>query len=625
MSGLRLSKFKIRESGREIDPSEILLDSLAKSKESQFGISEKKLETPISRKVLQGFLVSFFLILSFFFAKTFQMQVIEGKEYLLMSKENQFAIRSIAAERGVIYDSNMNQLVFNQPSFDLSVLTSSLPKEESERNRILKRAAEITGKDYQEIKKMVEESKLAELVIVKDISHQNIILLESEKENLQGLEIISNAKREYFSGSLFSHILGYKRQTGQTAGLESYYDDILTSKEGELYIERDALGKPISKEIASMPESGNSLVLWLNSGLQEIIASSLANSMERVGGTGAAAVAIDPKTGGVLALVSLPSYDSNLFSQGISQEDWQKLQNDSGDPLFNRVISGYGYPTGSSIKPIIGVAALEEEVISADTKIPCPLEICIENPYFEDAEPQCYADWKYHGASDIERAIAESVNTFFYQIGGGYEDFKGLGPTKIKEWLSKFNWGTATGIDLPKEGDGILPDLEDEWTTGDTYHLSIGQGPFSITPIQVVSAFAAIANGGKIYQPQIVKTVVDSQKEIIEEKDPKIAEILPVLQSNLETVRQGMKQAVTSADGSSHALNSLFVEAAAKTGTSQTAKEDVYHNWITVFAPYDDPQIVLTIVVENVKGTSQGIPAAVLPVAYDALNWYFSK
>jgi penicillin-binding protein 2 len=625
MSGLRLSKFKVRESIREIDPSEILLDTLAKNKEAQLGISEKKLETPISKKVLQGFLICFIIILIFFFAKTFQMQVVEGEEYSERAKNNQFAIRSIVAERGIIYDSNMNQLVFNKPSFDLSVLINNLPKEEAEKNRILKRAAEIIGKDYQEIKQIINDSQSAELILARDLSHQDVILLESEKENLPGLEIINNAKREYVSGSIFSHILGYKRQTGQTAGLESYYDEILTSKEGELYIERDVLSRPISKEIVSMPESGNSLVLWLDSGLQEIIASSLANSMERVGGTGAAAVAMDPKTGGVLALVSLPSYNNNFFSQGISQEDWQIIQSDSRDPLFNRVISGYGYPTGSTIKPIIGIAALEEEIITADTKLPCPLEICIENPYFEDAEPQCYADWKYHGVSDIKRAIAESVNTFFYQIGGGYEDFKGLGPTKIKEWLSKFNWGTATGIDLPKEGVGILPDLKNNWTTGNTYHLSIGQGPFSITPIQVVSAFSAIANGGKIYQPKIVKEIIDSQKEIIEEKEPEITKVLPILQDNLEVIRQGMRQAVISKDGSSYALNSLPVGVASKTGTSQTAKEDVYHNWITVFAPYDNPQIVLTIVVENVKGTSQGIPAAVLPVAYDALNYYFSK
>jgi penicillin-binding protein 2 len=373
-----------------------------------------------------------------------------------------------------------------------------------------------------------------------------------------------------------------------------------------------------------MPQSGNSLVLWLDSGLQEKLAVSLSASIEKVGGTGGAAVALDPKTGGVLALVSLPDYDGNLFSRGISQEDWDALQSNPNNPLFNRVISGFGYPTGSTIKPLIAAAALEEGIIQADTKIYSPLQICIENPWFPEAEPQCYADWEYHGTSDVKRAIAESVNTFFYQIGGGYEEFKGLGPTKIKNWLQEFNWGSETGIDLPKEGVGILPDLEDEWTTGKTYHLSIGQGPFSITPIQVASAYVAIANGGKIFQPKVVKEIIDSDKEVIEESGLNILKVLPVSRENLETVRQGMRQAVTSPEGSSYSLNWLPVSAAAKTGTSQTGREDIYHNWITVFAPYEDPEIVLTIVVENVKGTPQGIPAAVLPVASEVLGWYFS-
>jgi len=624
MSGPRLSSFKVKKFGKEIDPSEILLDSLAHNKEREMGVSEKKLETPISRRILQGFLAVFLLMLVFIFAKIFQLQIIDGKEYSQLARENQYAVRMIEAERGVIYDRNMNQLVFNRPSFDLAVLTNDLPEEESARDAVLRKLAEIMGLDFNDIKEQVDDSNLAEFIIARNISHQSIIILEAEKENLPGLEIINSAEREYLSGSLFSHLLGYKRKTGQKAGLESYYDEVLTSKPGELYVERDVYGRPISKEVVSMPESGNSLVLWLDSGLQEKIASSLAGSIERVGGTGGAAVALDPNTGGVLALVSLPDYNGNLFSQGISREDWEALQSNPSDPLFNRVISGFGYPTGSTIKPLIAAAALEEGIIQADTKIYSPLQICIENPWFPEAEPQCYADWKYHGTSDVKRAIAESVNTFFYQVGGGYEDFKGLGPTKIKKWLQEFNWGFETGIDLPKEGVGILPDLEDEWTTGKTYHLSIGQGPFSITPIQVASAYAAIANGGKIFQPKVVKEIIDSNKEIIEEMGSDILKVLPVSQENLETVRQGMRQAVTSPEGSSYSLSRLPVAAAAKTGTSQTGKEDVYHNWITAFAPYDDPEIVLTIVVENVQGTPRGIPAAVLPVANEVLDWYFS-
>ncbi|MBI2042611.1 MAG: hypothetical protein HYT21_02625 [Candidatus Nealsonbacteria bacterium] len=623
MSNPRLGKFKIKKFGREIDPSDILLDSLARKEERQTGVSEKKLEILISHRILRGFLIGFFVLLIFIFGKTFQLQVIDGREYAKLAKENQFSVRFIEAERGIIYDSNMKQLVFNSPSFDLAALVNDLPQNPDERDRVIGKVAEIVSVEAQVLKDKINASNLAETIIAKNLTHESIVLLESKRGELPGLEIIDNAERDYLSGSVFSQIIGYKRKTGEKSGLENYYDNILNSKPGEVYIERDVRGRPISKEVVSMPESGKNLVLWLDAGLQEKITASLARSIENVGGTGGAAVALDPKTGGVLALVSLPSYDNNLFSHDISKDEWIELQADPRNPLFNRAISGIGYPTGSTIKPLVGVAALEEGIINENTKIYSPLEICLKNPWHPD-EKTCYEDWKYHGTSDIKRAIAESVNTFFYQIGGGYEGLKGLGPTKIKEWLTKFNWDSLTGIDLPKEGIGILPNLEDEWTTGDTYHLSIGQGPFSITPIQVASAYVAIANGGKIYRPKVVKEVINSDKEAIEKIEPEIIKNLPTSASNLEIIRQGMKQAVTSPDGSSYSLNYLPVVAAAKTGTSQTGKANVYHNWVTVFAPYDDPQIVLTVLVENVQGTPRGIPAAVLPVAREALDWYFS-
>lgn len=617
------SRFKVEKFGKEIDPSEILFDSLARRREGQIGISEKKLEISISQGVLKGFLIGFVLILILIFGKTFQLQVLEGETYAALAKENQFSVRFIQAERGVIYDQNMMQLVSNRPSFDLMVLVNDLPQNEDARNTVIDKAAEVIDIESQVVKDKINASNSTEIILAENLSHQNVVLFEAKREELSGFVIVDNAERDYLTGPIFSHIIGYQRKTGQKSGLESYYNDILNSKPGELYIERDVRGNPISKEVISMPESGKNLVLWLNAGLQEKITTSLEGSIKNVGGTGGAAVAIDPKTGGILALVSLPSYDNNLFSRDISQDEWNKLQSDPSYPLFNRAISGIGYPTGSTIKPLIGVAALEEGIINENTKINSPLKICLKNPW-NPGDETCYEDWKYHGISDIKRAIAESVNTFFYQIGGGYEGIKGLGPTKIKEWLIKFNWNSITGIDLPKEGVGILPNLDDEWTTGDTYHLSIGQGPFSITPLQVASAYVAIANGGTIYRPQIVKEIVDSNKELIEKKEPEIIKTIPVSPQNLEIIRQGMRQAVASPDGSSYTLSSLPVEAAAKTGTSQTAKDNVYHNWVTIFAPYDDPQIVLTILVENLKGTPAGIPAAVLPVAKEVLNWYFS-
>lgn len=581
MFEIQFTKFKIKKFRKEIEPQEILLDKLSQKNEKELGITQKKLETLISQRTLRGFWIAILILLFILFGKTFQLQIIGGKTLSRLAEENKFINLSLRAERGVIYDRNLKQLVFNKASFDLV----------------------CDGE-----------------VFLENLSHQDLIFFESRIDDLPGCEIKNNTVREYSEGGAFSHLFGYLRHTGEKTGLESYYNNVLGAKPGQLQIKRDAHGNPISKEIVSLPESGNSLVLWLDSGLQEKIAVSLKQSVINTGAKGGAAVALDPKTGGVLALVSFPFFDNNLFSQGISQEQWEAIQADTRHPLFNRAISGVGYPTGSTIKPLVGLAALEEGIITPEQQIYSPLEICIQNPWYPEKE-DCYADWKYHGKSDLKRAIAESVNTFFYQIGGGYKDFKGLGVSKIKEWLQKFGWDSKTGVDLPEEGQGVLPDLENNWRLGNTYHLSIGQGPFSITPIQVTAAFAAIANGGELFQPQVVKKVIDSDRALVEEMNPKILRDIPVQPENLEVVRQGMRQAVTSPQGSSHILSSLPVGAAAKTGTAQVSKEkEIYHNWVTVFAPYEDPQIVLTIVIENVPG----MQSAALPVAKEALSWYFS-
>lgn len=251
------------------------------------------------------------------------------------------------------------------------------------------------------------------------------------------------------------------------------------------------------------------------------------------------------------------------------------------------------------------------------------MEICIRNKYTDQDE--CFRDWTFHGSSDVKRAIAESVNTFFYIIGGGYEDFKGLGATKIKQYLELFGWNRKTNVDLPGEGKGILPDIGDQWRLGDTYHFSIGQGAFTMTPMQVVRTFAAIANGGKLLVPQIVRKIVDGEKNVLKEFFPKKEAEGLVDETNLKVVREGMRRTVT--NGSATAwLNGLPVSSAAKTGTAQTGRKtvdgkDYLYSWTVAFAPYDNPEIVLVVVVEDVI---EGQVAS-LPVARDVFQWYFTR
>ena len=225
----------------------------------------------------------------------------------------------------------------------------------------------------------------------------------------------------------------------------------------------------------------------------------------------------------------------------------------------------------------------------------------------------------------MKKAIAESVNPFFYKIGGGFEGFKGLGPVKIIEYFVKFGLGSLTGIDLPGEGKGILPKIDKNWRLGDTYHLAIGQGPFAMTPLQMASAISAIANQGSRMEPQAVKSIVDNKRNVIHGFEPRIAAQGLADEKNIELVREGMRQTVTAGSATGF-LNNLPVKVAAKTGTAQTGRKtadgkDYLYSWTVAFAPYDNPEIVLVAVVENIR---EGQVAA-LPVVKEALEWYFTQ
>ena len=619
----------------DLEPQEIFLDALSQKQQEKTGISEKKIEVPISKKVLQGVYLFFLIMISIFFIKTCYFQIIEGQNFSALAQGNKFKIFSLNAQRGIIYDRNGVQMVFNRPSFDLICHKNQLPRKEEERIRIFSEISQIIEKDTETLKQKIDNTDSSIITISDNLPHQTLILLETKINDFSGFEIKNTTVRDYKDGEIFSHIIGYKRKTGDLAGIEKFYNETLQQKPGELLIEKDAQGKLISQKIISLPKSGSNLVLWLDYDLQKKITEILKENIERVGATGAVACVIDVDSGGVLSLVSLPSFDNNLFSQGMTSEQWQGLNSDIRYPLINRVISGT-YPSGSTIKPLIASAALQEEIISPQKKFNCKGEIKIKNKSWPDLEPEfwIYRDWSTHGWTDIRKAIAESCNVFFYTIGGGNKNFDGLGLERIRKYLGLFGWGEKTNIDLLEEKHGFLPsrewkathfrNSEDKiWGRGNTYYLSIGQEFLLATPIQVAMSFTAIANGGKLLEPHIVYKIADD-KEI----EPKIIRQNFIDSQNLQIVRQGMRQAVSgenSPQASSVFLNSLPVKVAAKTGTAETGKTEkgkkICHNWIAVFAPYDNPQIVLTIMFENVKIGQ----AVAKPAAKEILEWYFTE
>ncbi len=564
------------------------MDRLARKKEEELGISEKKLERPLSKRILLGLLLFFLFLGGLLLVKTFQLQVFEKKDLVIRAEENKFIVQSIQADRGVIYDKELEQLVFNRPTFDLVCEGEELPQE----------AAKILGQDSGQ-----------------NLSHQKLILLEAKIDELQDCFIQRNSMREYRDSEVFAHLLGYTGYEGSALvgrdGLERYYEHILARQPGKLRLERDALGNLLSKEIISLPQPGQSLELFIDFALQEKVYQELRQGIKAAGSSKGAAVMLDVSSGGVLSLVSFPSFDNNLFNQDTESEALEALLNDPQEPFFNRAIAGQ-YAPGSTIKPLIAAAALQEEIISPTKSIYDPGLIEVQHQYDPEITYQ-FRDWDVHGWTDMRKALAVSCNVYFYILGGGYKDQQGLGPSKIKEYLELFGWGAKTQIDLPGATAGLLPDKEwkkefknEGWWDGDTYHMSIGQGDILVTPLQVAVAFASIANGGVLYQPQIVQA------------EPKIIRENFISSENLQIVREGMRQAVTYGSAASW-LAGLPVSAAAKTGTAQTPKDGYFHNWVTVFAPYDDPEIVLTVMIENVKG----MQAAVLPIARNILNWYF--
>ncbi len=635
-------------SNGDIELHEIILDKLTKKKEEQWGFSSGSIELPLMKKILQAFFISSALILFLLFLRTFQLQVTQGDDFLAQANQNKYILYKIQAERGVIYDKNLKQLVFNLPSFDLICETNKLPDSDFGKMTVLSEVSRILEVEYEELENKIKEDGDPTVLISENLDHQTLIVLETKIEELPGFKIKETVIRDYKDGETLSHLIGYTGKikeeeleeapdfysiadfVGRT-GIEKFYEESLRKKPGEARVERDALGHILSSEIVSFPESGESLVLWLDYGLQKKTKEVLENQLQLLGSKKAIAVAMDPKTGGIMSLVSIPSFDNNAFSTGDS-EGIREILNNKDSPLFNRVISGR-YPTGSIIKPLTAVAALEEGIINPNKQINCRGGIEVQD-FWNPENIWEYKDWRTHGWTDMRKALAESCNVYFYQIGGGYKGQEGLGPIRIKEYLELFGWGEKTQIDLPSEAKGFIPDKEwkketwgEGWWDGDTYLLSIGQGYLLITPLEVVTAFSSIANGGTLLQPSIVKEIIsfsEGKMNTLEKIETNIIRSGFVDPENLQIVKEGMRQAVTGKN-SPHAscvmLNSLPVSSAAKTGTAETPLENIYHNWVTVFAPYEDPEIVLTIMIEDVEG----VRAAAVPVAKEILEWYFSE
>lgn len=525
----------------------------------------------------------------------------------------------------------------------------------------------------------VELQPYKEYVISDDVSQETaFVMLERELE-LPGIYVLSDPQRQYLYGPLYSHIIGYQSRVGQelldsqttltenpylasdqigVTGLEASYEDELRGVRGERTVERNVLGRETRLVSEAPATPGSNLFLTIDTALQQAVQDALQEGMNAVESEQGVAIVMNPNSGEIYAMVSLPTYDVNEFVGGVDPDYYQSLLDDPTKPLFNRAISGT-FPPGSIYKIIPAAGALADDVITRDTTINDPGVIILPNQNIIGNDElamelgQPFVCWlkSGHGDENVVEALAHSCDVFFYEVAGGYlDEFSGLGVDAMAKWSKAFGLGEPTRVRLPGEVSGLVPTRDwkrqvwqERWTTGNTYNMGIGQGDLLVTPLQMASAVSAIANGGIIYEPQLVYQVQSPTGQVLQPFAPRILRHVNVPPEDLSMVAEGMLGATTWEDGTATEIFAGSpVTVAGKTGTAEYCeryeREDgeadcltdpdgyqLTHAWFSAFAPYDNPEIAVVVFVHgNKKSVIQGSEVAA-PIARKIIDYYFSE
>jgi penicillin-binding protein 2 len=534
--------FKRKYTDYEILPDEIFLDraNISDLDKQQF---EGVIEKPIAQKTLK-FLGSFFVFCLLFFAgQLVYLQIVEGGSYLERSENNRLRSIPIFAERGVIYDRNGEEIAWNSE-----------------------------GKE-------------------------------------------SYLYRAYTERSGHGHLLGYvnypekdsngnywRKEIRGQAGIEKKYDEFLSGTNGAELFEVNALGSSLSSNLISESQNGENLTTTIDTYIQHYLYDAIENQAQDSSFVGGAGSIMDISTGELLAFTSYPEFDPYTLADGKDVEAINGFFTDPQKPFLNRVVSGL-YSPGSTIKPFLGLAALNENLIDENTTIFSSGRIEIPNR-FNPSNSSIFRDWRRegHGLSDIRFAIADSVNTFFYAIGGGFQDQKGLGIERIEKYMRAFAIAEKTGIDFGNEAIGTIPNpdwkerifSDGTWRLGDTYITSIGQFGFQVTPLQMTRAVAALANNGTLLTPTLITK--EAQLQSVD---------IPISNNNYQIIQSAMRDTVTK--GTARNINFPYIEIAAKTGTAQVGIDNEFYNsWIIGFFPYENPQYAFSIVMERAPKDNEG-------------------
>ena len=561
----------------------------------------------------------------------FSLQVIQNEEFRAQSDRNRIAVRTVAPTRGVIVDRSGNLLAVNQPSFTLAIT----PERAEDLDNVLTTLSDLLGLIETDIELFKEARKrrrpLSPVPLKYRLTDEELAVIAVNKHVLSGVSVLSELTRHYPEGDLLGHALGYVGRIGiddvdesekeayrgishiGKVGLEAYYEDVLKGGLGVSRIETNARGVELDVIDRIEPVPGAELTLHLDIELQRVAAAAMRDKRGAV-------VALDPRTGGVLSAVSNPRYDPNKFVNGISFSDYAELRDSRDAPLLNRVIQGQ-YPPASTIKPMLGLAGLNRDLITIDTAIPDP------GYYQLPGDPRRYRDWilRIRGTGHAEEmnlrdSIAQSCDVYFYELANR------LGIDAIAESLDDFGIGSLTGVDLPSEKLGILPSSEwkrrvigSSWYGGETLIVGIGQGYMLATPMQLAVATSALATRGTAFKPTFVAAVDGTPVE------PEQLLNVSAETAYWDEVIIGMVDTVSSVRGTAFGMRpGLNYSVAGKTGTAQVvgiAQDATYdeeilseyqrnHGWFIAFAPVDNPEIVIAVLAENSGGGSSAYPVA---------------
>lgn len=548
----RLSSRYLKQFSRDIDPDEIFLDSknLPSFDKDQF---EGRIEKPIGRGSILGVFVVFMIIMLIFLGKVVGLQIVNGDEFLKRSENNRLDHTPLFAMRGVVYDRNKVPLAWN--SFD----------DEATRTALIATEAGTSTESM-------------------PFPHRSYILAPGFGHLIGYVSYPKRDKKGFY----------YQESFIGKDGIEEYYHELLSGKNGLQIVETDARGKAQEGSIVEKPTNGTALTLSIDARVQEklhTVIRNTANDFKYMAGAGAI---MDIQNGELLAMTSFPEYESDILSEGKNKKVIQSYNLDKRAIFLDRAVSGV-YTPGSIIKPFMAIAALNEGVINSKKQILSTGSISIQNPYYPDIK-SVFNDWKAHGWTDMRRALAVSSDVYFYAIGGGFEDQKGIGIANIEKYARMFGFGALTGIDITDEKVGTIPSpawkqkmfKDGEWRLGDTYHTVIGQYGFQTTILQAVRGVSGLANNGTLVTPHLLKEPVS--------EFPSSAIEIPT--EYFEVVREGMRQAVH--EGTVSGLDVGYVSVAGKTGTAEIDAGKKYINsWVVGFFPYEKPRYAFAVVMER--------------------------